>query len=76
MEVGKVKLRIYGMTCGDCVTKISRSLLEKQGVMDVNISLQEGLGEVEFDPTDLKPGDILKNHVFSRNSHYRATLIE
>ena len=71
-----MKLRIYGMTCEDCVETISRSLLEQQGVMDVNISLQDGLGEVEIDPTQSKPENILKNQIFSRNSHYKATLIE
>ncbi len=76
MEEKNVKLRIYGMTCEDCVETISRSLLEQQGVMDVNISFQDGLGEVEIDPTQLKPENILKNQVFSRNSHYKATLIE
>ncbi|MCL6089628.1 MAG: heavy-metal-associated domain-containing protein [Candidatus Thermoplasmatota archaeon] len=76
MEEKKVKLRIYGMTCDDCVRTISSSLKKQPGVLDVKISLQEGTGEVKIEPAGLSPEGILKNQVFSKGSHYKATLVE
>lgn len=34
------------------------------------------MGEVEIDPARVKPEDLLKNRVFSKPSHYRATLAD
>ncbi|EQD36849.1 copper chaperone [mine drainage metagenome] len=76
MDKGNVKLRIYGMTCDDCVRSISDGLKKQPGVIDVKISLKEGCGEVKIDPAELKPLELLKNQVFSKNSHYKAILIE
>ena len=76
MEEKKVKLRIYGMTCDDCVRTISSSLKKQPGVFDVKISLQERSGEVKIEPAGLSPEGILKNQVFSKGSHYKATLVE
>jgi len=76
MNERNVKLRIYGMSCDDCVRTISKALKDQQGVMDVSISLKEGTGEVKIDSAELKQDEILRNQVFSRNSHYKAILIE
>jgi copper chaperone CopZ len=76
MDERNVKLRIYGMTCDDCVRTISKALKDQPGVMGVCISLKEGTGEVKIDPTELRQDEILRNQVFSKNSHYRAILIE
>jgi copper chaperone len=76
MNEGTVKLRIYGMSCDDCVRTISKALKDQPGVMDVSISLKEGTGEVKIDSAELKQDEILRNQVFSRNSHYKAILIE
>jgi len=76
MNERNVKLRIYGMSCDDCVRTISKALKDQPGVMDVSISLKEGTGEVKIDSAELKQDEILRNQVFSRNSHYKAILIE
>ncbi len=76
MESEKAKLRIYGMTCDDCVATVIRGLREQEGVLDVRISLREGMGEVELDHARVRPEDLLKNRIFSKPSHYRATLAD
>lgn len=76
MEERKVKLRMYGMTCDDCVRTVSRGLKNQEGVRDVKVSLKDGTGEVEFDPTKVSPEGLLKNKVFEKPSHYKATLME
>jgi len=76
MNERNVKLRIYGMSCDDCVRTISKALKDQPGVMDVSISLKDGIGEVKIDSAELKQDEILRNQVFSRNSHYKAILIE
>lgn len=45
MESEKAKLRIYGMTCDDCVATVTRGLREQEGVLDVRVSLREGWGK-------------------------------
>ncbi len=74
MEVQKVRLRIYGMTCDDCAATISKSLKGEDGVLEVKVSLEDGLGEVAFNPERVKPADILKNKIFAKPSHYKATI--
>ncbi len=75
MSEEKVKLRIYGMTCEDCAATISRGLKDQDGVLDVKIFLNDGTGLVDVDLVKVKPEELLKNIVFSKPSHYRATLI-
>ena len=76
MEKKNVKLRIYGMTCDDCVNTVSHGLRGQDGVLEVKVSLKEGTGEVEVDPEKVKPEDLLRNRVFSKPSHYKATLVD
>ena len=76
MKEEKVKLRIYGMTCDDCVNTVSRGLKNQDGVLDVRISLKDGTGEVDIDCDRLDPEKLLKNNVFGKPSHYRATLVD
>lgn len=75
MEGRKVRLKIYGMTCDDCATDVSGGPESQDGVMDVKVSLKDGTGEVDTDPEKVKPEELLKNKVFSKSSHYRATLM-
>ena len=76
MSEERVKLRIYGMTCDDCVGAVSRGLKNQAGVLDVRISLQDGIGEVNVDSDKVKPEELLKNKVFTKPSHYKATLMD
>ena len=76
MEKKSVKLRIYGMTCDDCVSTGTKSLKQQEGVIDVNVSLKDGKGQVVIDAEKTAPEALLKNRVFTKPSHYKATLSE
>lgn len=76
MPEKRVKLRIYGMTCDDCVRTVSSGLKKQDGVLDIRISLKDGIGEVVVDPEKVKAEELLKNKVFTKPSHYKATLID
>lgn len=76
MPEERVKLRIYGMTCDDCVRTVSNGLKNQDGVLDVRISLKDGTGEVNVDSDKVKPEELLKNKVFTKPSHYKATLMD
>ncbi|MGC8618411.1 MAG: heavy-metal-associated domain-containing protein [Thermoplasmata archaeon] len=76
MGVKNVNLRIYGMTCDDCVRTVTSGLREQIGVIDAKISLTDKTGIVTIDPDTISPDDLLSNRVFSKSSHYRAILID
>ena len=76
MSEEKVKLRIYGMTRDDCVRTVSGGLKKQDGVLDIKISLKDGIGEVVVNPEKVKAEELLKNKVFTKPSHYKATLID
>jgi len=71
----KIKLKIFGMTCDDCVRKITNSLKMDPGVLDVNISLENAMGEVTIDDTKTDENNILNNTIF-RSGHYRAKILK
>ena len=76
MSEERVELRIYGMTCNDCVNTVSRGLKNQDGVLNVKISLKDGVREAEVDPVKVTPEELLKNKVFEKPSHYKATLMD
>ncbi|MEM1995788.1 MAG: heavy-metal-associated domain-containing protein [Thermoplasmatales archaeon] len=76
MKEKRVKLRIYGMTCDDCVATITESLKNNKGVIDVKISLIDKTGDVLIDEKTLKPEELLRCEVFTGLSPYRAILID
>ncbi len=71
----KIKIKIFGMTCDDCVIKIKNSLKMDPGVLDVNISLENAMGEVTIDDTKTDEKNILNNVIF-RSGHYRAKILK
>ena len=75
MEKEKVKLRIYGMTCDDCVSTVTAGLKKQKGVIDVKVSLKDGTGEVNINNKEVKPEELLRNEVFTRPSHYKDIII-
>ena len=42
-------LKVTGMTCGGCITKLTKTLKAIHGVGDVNVSLSAGTATVAFD---------------------------
>jgi copper chaperone len=76
MQEEEVKLRIYGMTCDDCVVTVAKGLTEQRGVLEVSVSLREGIAKVKIDADKINPGDLLQSRVFSKPYNYRAMVVE
>ena len=58
-----IELRIYGMTCDDCVAHVREGLKEADGVTDVFVSLKDGIAIVKAD-NEIKPEDLTNLNVF------------
>ena len=43
------QLKVTGMTCGGCVSNVTRALKAVTGVGDVNVSLSSGEASVQYD---------------------------
>jgi len=43
------RLKVTGMTCGGCVTKVTRAIKAIDGVGDVKLSLSSGDATVQYD---------------------------
>ncbi len=61
-----IELRVYGMTCDDCVEHVSSGLKNANGVNNASVSLKDGMALVKA--TD--PEDFIKLDVFK--GQYRA----
>ncbi len=72
----KVKLKIYGMSCEDCKLSIEKNLKRLDGIVSVNISLKNNLGEVILDESKINKYIIPNLEIFSGRSKYRARVIE
>ncbi len=45
-----IKLKIKGMTCASCVTRIERALKKLPGVLDASVNLATEKAKVDFEP--------------------------
>lgn len=43
-------LDVLGMTCGNCVTAVTKSLMDVSGVKKVDVDLEEGSAAVTVNP--------------------------
>ena len=57
-------LRVTGMTCGGCTSKVTRALKAVPGVRDVKVSLPAGEASVQYDER-LTSSDQLRSAVKS-----------
>lgn len=73
MAKKKVTMKVFGMTCDDCVI-IVKDGLKKEGIEDVSISLRDGIAVARIDDSKISPENLLKAAVFSEKSHYKAQL--
>jgi len=48
-------LSVSNMTCGGCVSHVTKSLAAVDGVSDVTVSLDKGTAEVAYDADKVKP---------------------
>ena len=68
--VKNIELKVYGMTCDDCVAHVTEGLKSAIGVKDVYISLKDGRAIVKADD-NIDPKELEKLDVFTK-THYRA----
>ena len=72
-------LRVDGMACGGCATRVRNGLLGVPGVLAARVELAEGLVRVNFDSLHTPVQDLLNAVADAgEGSHhdYRATLVE
>ena len=69
--VKTIELRVYGMTCNDCVDHVTNGLKNAKGVTEVSVSLKDGIALVKAGH-ETTPENLLKLDVFK--SQYRAQL--
>jgi copper chaperone len=48
--MAQLTLKVAGMTCGHCQTKVEQALLGVAGTFGASVFLEEGEAEVQFDP--------------------------
>ena len=46
-----IKLNVEGMTCNHCKMAVTKALTELEGVSSVEVHLQEGTVDVDYDET-------------------------
>ena len=71
MASKKVTIRVFGMTCDDCVRTVSEGLKEG-GASEIFVSLKNGTASAVVDDSMIRPDDLSRLPVFSEKSHYRA----
>ena len=56
----KIELKISGMTCATCASRVEKSLLHLDGVSKANVNLANEIANVEYDSTKLRLVDLEK----------------
>jgi copper chaperone CopZ len=51
-------LKVTGMSCGGCASKVSKALHAVPGVADIKVSLSSGEVTVQFDEHRASPGEL------------------
>ncbi|HYK83338.1 MAG TPA: heavy-metal-associated domain-containing protein [Gemmatimonadales bacterium] len=54
-----LKLRVTGMTCGHCQTKVQNALKQTAGVFSAVVDLASGEAEVDFDDDTATTGQLV-----------------
>ncbi len=77
-EAAVAILRVSGMGCPTCATRVRNGLFAQSGVLGVQIRLHEGLAEVAFDPSQVGIERLERAVALAGNDgrhEYRATLV-
>lgn len=53
------RLKVEGMTCGHCVETVEKALRNSTGVRNATVHLDEGAAEVQYDPTEVAPEQLI-----------------
>ena len=51
-------LKVTGMTCGGCVSKVTKALKGVTGVIEASVSLSAGEAKVQFDEGSTSPSQL------------------
>ncbi len=51
-------LNVLGMTCGGCVSRVTKALKAINGVDEVNVTLADGAAKVNFDANLTSPAQL------------------
>jgi copper chaperone CopZ len=57
--MANVKLRVTGMTCGHCQTKVEKALKSVSGVYSAVVDLPDGVAQVDFDDDRLTTAQLI-----------------
>lgn len=71
-------LAIWGMGCPNCAKRIHNALLALEGVLQVNVVLEQAIATVAYDPQTVSVSDLLRSVAASgRESqhNYRAGIM-
>ncbi|ABR55891.1 heavy-metal-associated domain-containing protein [Methanococcus aeolicus] len=60
----ELKLKIEGMSCNMCVKTIKNLLSELDGIIEVDINLEDGIGIIKYDENKITENKILNNEAF------------
>lgn len=52
-------LKVSGMTCGGCVSKVTNALKAITGVDSVNVSLADGQAKIQFDSSITSSAELI-----------------
>jgi copper chaperone len=67
----KTVVKIAGMSCGHCVKSVNNIISDIQGVISVDVSLEQGKAVIEFDENSTTADQIVET---INESHYEASL--
>ncbi|GAA4075499.1 copper chaperone CopZ [Amphibacillus indicireducens] len=56
----KIKLKVTGMSCNNCLNHVETALAELEGVEKVKVNLKKGIANVKFDETIQQVDDLIK----------------
>ncbi|KAA8922719.1 heavy-metal-associated domain-containing protein [Thermoplasma sp.] len=67
----KVVMKVYGMTCDDCVVTVKKGLESVPGVISADVSLPEKKAEILIDENKVSPESLEDAQVF-KVTRYRG----
>lgn len=72
MVTTNVELKIFGMTCDDCVKTVTRGLKSVTGVLEAVVDFRAGTVKVAIENSEVSPDDLVRAPIFGPGSHYKA----
>lgn len=61
IDLQTIEVSVHGMTCQSCVKNITLSMKDKEGIIDIQVSLENELAVVKFDPVRVTQEQIIEH---------------